>query len=281
MVRACSSHYRARSGGRRSNAPARPRPSLSSCWLTTTHFASPAFPPPPALPCFLSLHPSRQSSGVKVAEECLQAFQELKAGKKTKYIVYGMSADNTEIVVLKTSTDKSYETFLEDLPETECRWAVYDFEFDSGEGLRNKILFYMWCVPGFCPHFSFARALAPALALHLSGDARARAWDRQSASDRSLAPCLSRRNSCPPTAEAEESVRPRRRMLPSLPDPLAVLPPFQPMPSLFPIRAQKRARSSAASRACSLHARCLTPGGGRRRALGRPFVGRAGGARGG
>lgn len=57
-----------------------------------------------------------------------------------------MSADNTEIVVLKTSTDQSYDAFLEDLPEAECRWAVYDFEFDSGEGLRNKILFYMWCV---------------------------------------------------------------------------------------------------------------------------------------
>lgn len=57
-----------------------------------------------------------------------------------------MNADNSEIVVLKTSTEKSYDTFLEELPETECRWAVYDMEFDSGEGIRNKLCFYMWYV---------------------------------------------------------------------------------------------------------------------------------------
>lgn len=57
-----------------------------------------------------------------------------------------MSADNSEIVVLDKSTEKDYDKFLETLPEAECRWAVYDFEFDSGEGLRNKIIFFAWCV---------------------------------------------------------------------------------------------------------------------------------------
>lgn len=88
----------------------------------------------------------RQSSGASVNEECLTAFQELKSGKKTKFIIYGMSADNSEIVVLDKSTEKDYDKFLETLPEAECRWAVYDFEFDSGEGLRNKIIFFAWCV---------------------------------------------------------------------------------------------------------------------------------------
>ena len=79
-------------------------------------------------------------------QECLSTFQELKTGKKIKFIIYGMNADNTEIVVLSTSTESSYDTFLENLPETECRWAVYDMEFDSGEGIRNKLCFYMWSV---------------------------------------------------------------------------------------------------------------------------------------
>jgi hypothetical protein len=85
-----------------------------------------------------------QSTGVTVSQECLSAFQELKTGKKIKYIIYGMSPDNSQIVVLETSTEKSYDAFIEKLPETECRWAVYDFEFDSGEGIRNKLCFYMW-----------------------------------------------------------------------------------------------------------------------------------------
>ena len=44
----------------------------------------------------------------------------------------------------KTSEDKDFETFLGELPENDCVWAVYDFEFDSGEGLRNKITFISW-----------------------------------------------------------------------------------------------------------------------------------------
>ncbi|CAL1712472.1 unnamed protein product [Somion occarium] len=65
----------------------------------------------------------------------------MASGVGHKYIVFGLSPDNTEIVVTKTSSDNSYETFLADLPEAECRWAIYDFEFERpGEGKRNKLL---------------------------------------------------------------------------------------------------------------------------------------------
>ena len=85
-------------------------------------------------------------SGVSVDDACLQAFQELKLGKKLKYIIYQVSADKTSIVVTKKSEDASYDTFLADLPENECRWAVYDFEYEKNGGKRNKICFFMWCV---------------------------------------------------------------------------------------------------------------------------------------
>ncbi|CAL1712471.1 unnamed protein product [Somion occarium] len=69
----------------------------------------------------------------------------MASGVGHKYIVFGLSPDNTEIVVTKTSSDNSYETFLADLPEAECRWAIYDFEFERpGEGKRNKLLFVTW-----------------------------------------------------------------------------------------------------------------------------------------
>ncbi|VEU24104.1 DEKNAAC105315 [Brettanomyces naardenensis] len=85
-------------------------------------------------------------SGVGVSDEALQAFNDLKLGKKYKYIIYKVSDDKTKIVVDKTSTDASYDTFLEDLPETDCKYAIYDFEYDigSGEGKRNKIIFFQW-----------------------------------------------------------------------------------------------------------------------------------------
>lgn len=57
-----------------------------------------------------------------------------------------MSDDKTKIVVDKTSTAESYDDFLEELPENECKYAVYDFEYELGnnEGKRNKIIFFQW-----------------------------------------------------------------------------------------------------------------------------------------
>ncbi|EPX73146.1 actin depolymerizing factor [Schizosaccharomyces octosporus yFS286] len=83
-------------------------------------------------------------SGVKVAPECLEAFQELKLGKNLRYIVFKMNDAKTEIIVDKKSTDKDFDTFLGELPEQDCRYAVYDFEYNMGEGLRNKIVFISW-----------------------------------------------------------------------------------------------------------------------------------------
>jgi hypothetical protein len=85
-------------------------------------------------------------SGVAVDPTCLETFQELKLGKKLKYIVYRMSPDKTSIIVDKKSDDASYEAFIAELPEAECRWAVYDLEFEREGGKRNKLAFYSWCV---------------------------------------------------------------------------------------------------------------------------------------
>ncbi|KAF8583127.1 actin cross-linking [Ramaria rubella] len=86
-----------------------------------------------------------QSSGVGVNTECLETFQQLKLKKTLKYIIYGLNKDNTEIVVLKSSDSQSYDDFISDLPEQDCRWAVYDFEFEKeGAGKRNKICFFSW-----------------------------------------------------------------------------------------------------------------------------------------
>jgi len=84
------------------------------------------------------------ASGVNVNPSCLTAYQELKLGKKHTYIIYGLSKDHSEIIVQKTSSSTEYDDFLVDLPETECVWAVYDFEYEKGEAKRNKIIFYSW-----------------------------------------------------------------------------------------------------------------------------------------
>ncbi|TFL01685.1 actin depolymerizing factor [Pterulicium gracile] len=91
------------------------------------------------------------SSGVTANQACLEAYQSLKLGKKYRYIIYNLSKDNKEIVVEQTAERSSgdaisqYEEFLTHLSEAECRWAVYDFEFEKEDGgKRSKIVFFSW-----------------------------------------------------------------------------------------------------------------------------------------
>ncbi len=102
------------------------------------------------LRCLFYRHPRAhtiaQSSGVGVNPDCLEAYQELKLGKKNKYIIFTLNKDNTEIVVEKKGgLSSSYDDFIADLPEQDCRWAVYDFDFEKEDGgKRSKITFFSW-----------------------------------------------------------------------------------------------------------------------------------------
>ncbi|CAH2446667.1 Cofilin [Komagataella phaffii CBS 7435] len=85
-------------------------------------------------------------SGVAVSDESLTAFNDLKLGKKHKYVIYKINDSKTEIIVDKISSDESYDAFLEALPEDDSRYAVYDFQYEisSTEGKRSKIIFFTW-----------------------------------------------------------------------------------------------------------------------------------------
>jgi len=93
-------------------------------------------------PHFSTAH---QASGVSVNDVCLTEYQALKLKKTHKYVIFTLNKDFTEIIVEKTSSSTSYDDFIADLPETECRWAIYDFEFEKEEGgKRNKLTFISW-----------------------------------------------------------------------------------------------------------------------------------------
>ncbi|OVF11290.1 putative cofilin [Clavispora lusitaniae] len=83
---------------------------------------------------------------VAVADESLAAFNDLKLGKKFKFIIFALNDKKTEIIVEETSSNEDYDAFLEKLPENECKYAIYDFEYDigGGEGKRSKIVFFTW-----------------------------------------------------------------------------------------------------------------------------------------
>lgn len=71
----------------------------------------------------------------------------MKLRKKHRFITYCLSPDNTAITVERaTDKDATYDDFVARLPEDDCRYAVYDFEYEKapGEGLRSKICFIVW-----------------------------------------------------------------------------------------------------------------------------------------
>jgi len=84
------------------------------------------------------------ASGVGLHQDCLPVYQELKLGHKHKYIIYNLSQDLTQITVEKKDSDSEYDNFLTNLPENQCRWAVYDFEYKVDGAPRNKLVFFSW-----------------------------------------------------------------------------------------------------------------------------------------
>lgn len=100
--------------------------------------------------CELTSPTLLQSSGVSVNDAVIQAYNELKTGRKFKYVFFKINDELTEIVVEKEGpANATYDQFLDELksvPKDDCRYCVFDFEWETAEsGKRNKICFYAWC----------------------------------------------------------------------------------------------------------------------------------------
>jgi cofilin len=106
---------------------------------------------------------------VTLDPSCLEAYHKLKIKspkdlkstkdrpEEYKYIIFNLNEDNTQIIVekiaLQVKSDEKdefaaervfYENFLESLPETECRWAVYDLVYEKEGGTRKKLVLFSW-----------------------------------------------------------------------------------------------------------------------------------------
>jgi len=79
-----------------------------------------------------------------VLDECKLKFQELKAKRNYRFIVFKI--ENYEVMVEKLgSPEETYENFTSSLPANECRYAVFDFDFTTNENCqKSKIFFIAW-----------------------------------------------------------------------------------------------------------------------------------------
>lgn len=86
------------------------------------------------------------SSGLGVAEHCKNTYMELQRKKVHRYVVFKIDEKNKEVVVEKTGGPaESYDDFLASLPENDCRYAIYDYDFVTSENCqKSKIFFIAW-----------------------------------------------------------------------------------------------------------------------------------------
>ncbi|XP_028807189.1 actin-depolymerizing factor 7-like [Neltuma alba] len=84
------------------------------------------------------------SSGMAVSDDCKIKFQELKAKRSYRFIIFKI--EEQQIVVESVGgPNESYDDFTSSLPSNECRYAVYDFDFTTDENCqKSKIFFIAW-----------------------------------------------------------------------------------------------------------------------------------------
>lgn len=86
-----------------------------------------------------------------VADHSKIAFVELQRKKVHRYVIFKIDEKKKEVVVEKTGGPaESYEDFTASLPENDCRYAVYDFDFVTSENCqKSKIFFIAWWASAF------------------------------------------------------------------------------------------------------------------------------------
>lgn len=93
-------------------------------------------------------------SGVQVNDQCIKMWEQMKSNK-IKACMFKLSPDFKEIIVdegsvIEKKCPDPWKTFTSKLPETECRYAIYDVEMsiDLGAGIpagvRTKLTFITW-----------------------------------------------------------------------------------------------------------------------------------------
>jgi len=93
-------------------------------------------------------------SGVTVNDACIKMWEQMKTGK-IKACMFKLSDNFKEIVVdegsvIEKNAPDAWKRFTSSLPETECRYAIYDVEMsiDLGPGIpagvRTKLTFISW-----------------------------------------------------------------------------------------------------------------------------------------
>ncbi|KAJ8765170.1 hypothetical protein K2173_011430 [Erythroxylum novogranatense] len=94
----------------------------------------------------MSFRLKNASTGMGVADNSKSTYLELQRRRLHRYVIFKIDESKNEVVVEKTGGPaESYDDFSASLPENDCRYAVYDFDFVTSENCqKSKIFFIAW-----------------------------------------------------------------------------------------------------------------------------------------
>ena len=89
-------------------------------------------------------------------EQVLSIFQEIKLKRKYRAVIFRCHGDSIVVHETTPSSSTSHET-IATLPETECRYMVYDHNATSDDGrLISKLFFLTWLPHNATPSMKMA-----------------------------------------------------------------------------------------------------------------------------
>lgn len=84
----------------------------------------------------------KSMSGITVNERCLNVFTHIKTNSRYKWIVFKIDDQGSEVVIEEVGpSNSSFSDFTSVLPESQCRYGVFDYAYTPG---INKLVFINW-----------------------------------------------------------------------------------------------------------------------------------------
>ena len=86
-------------------------------------------------------------SGISVTDDAINLFYLIKAKCAYKWATWKIDDAGSQVVIAAVGDPSSsnYTEFLASLPEADCRYGLFDYQYLTSEGQRlNKLVFYNW-----------------------------------------------------------------------------------------------------------------------------------------
>jgi cofilin len=89
-----------------------------------------------------------KATGVVADDDIATAFNDFKLKKgefNVRYFTYYIKDKTTIKIEKQGSIDKTYDDFVSDLPENDCRYGLIDLDFETKDGRpTSKMVFISW-----------------------------------------------------------------------------------------------------------------------------------------